>query len=125
MSLQRPLTDAENAELVRLNKAVETALEMRRIWLDAKMVETSRLQIGDDIYDIHTGVKLGEVYLLYRFWRDRDGGVRDTHVSCDYQYRTSGRGFDNTSRQSGRWFGTRQDAIEYSEMRTSALRGEL
>jgi hypothetical protein len=119
-STQRPLTEDEKGELENLTAAVSAAIEARREWLDAKMHETSRLQVGDDIYDLDKGVRAGTISSLYRYWRDRDEGVRDTSAYCDYQYETSPRCFDNTSRQY-RSFGTREDAIRHAEMRTTRL----
>lgn len=120
---QRPLTEDEEQELAGLNAAVSAAIEARSLWLDAKMHECSQLQVGDDIYDLDKGRRLGKVSELYRFWRDRDEGVRDTYAYCDYKYETSPRCFDNTSRQVGLSFGTREDAARRAEMRTSQLRG--
>lgn len=123
-STQRPLTEDEKGELADLNAAVSAAIETRRLWLDAKMHECSRLQVGDDIYDLDSGRRLGRVTELYRYWRDRDDGVRDTSVSCHYQYETSVRlCFDNTSRQVGLTCGTREDAARRAEMQVSLLRG--
>ena len=118
---QRRLTDDEEAELASLNAAVSAAIEARGAWLDAKMHETSALKVGDDIYDLRSGRRLGKVSNLYRFWRDRDEGVRDTSASCDYQYETSPRCFDNTSRQVGLSYGTREDAARHAEMRAAWL----
>lgn len=120
---QRNLTEDEKGELANLNAAVSAAIEARSLWLDAKMHETSRLQVGDDIYDLNSGRSLGRVSELYRFWRDRDEGVRDTSVDCSYRYETHPRSFDNTSRQSGLSFGTREDAASRAEMQVSRLRG--
>jgi hypothetical protein len=114
---QRPLTDAEQRELDDLTAAVTTAIEKRRDWLDTKMHESSHLHPGDDIYDLQTGAKLGKISELYRYWRDRDEGVRDTSHYCGYQYETQPRCFDNTTRQIGRSFGTRKQAISYAESR--------
>jgi hypothetical protein len=122
-STQRPLTEDEKGELADLNAAVSAAIETRSLWLDAKMHECSRLQVGDDIYDLDSGRRLGRVSALYRFWRDRDGGVRDTSVSCHYEYETHSRCFDNTSRQLGLSCGTREDAAHRAEMQVSLLRG--
>jgi MoaA/NifB/PqqE/SkfB family radical SAM enzyme len=85
------------------------------------MHETSRLQVGDDIYDLDKGIRVGTISELYRYWRDRDEGVRDTSAHCDYEYETRPGCRDNTSRQYGS-FGTRGDAIHRAEMRTSLLR---
>ena len=120
---QRRLTDDEQRELDGLNTAVADAINARRIWLDMKMHETSSLKVGDDIYDLDTGQKLGTISELYRYWRDRDEGVRDHSHSCDYQYETLGGWFDNTSRQTGRRFGTKDDALARVETRAWLLRG--
>jgi len=116
MNTQRELTPAENAELDALDLAVTTAIAARQAWLDAKMYETSQLQVGDDIYDLDTGNKVGKVAALYRFWRDRDEGIRDDSYYCDYQYETAPNCFDNTSRQPGRSFGTREQAAQRARL---------
>lgn len=120
---QRPLTESEKSELADLNAGVVAAIQARRVWLDAKMYECSRLQIGDDIYDLDSGAKLGKVTELYRYSRDRDEGVRDTHAYCDYRYEMYRGCFDNTSRQGTLFFGTHDDAIAHAERRVSRLRG--
>lgn len=122
MATQRLLTDSEQRELDTLNAAVSSAIVARRAWLDVKMVECSYLQVGDDIYDVTNGTRLGVVTKLGRFWRDSDEGVRDTSAHCYYEYQTSPNGFDNTSRQSGRLFGTRDDALRHAEMRIARMR---
>jgi hypothetical protein len=119
---QRPLTEDEKGELANLNAAVSAAIEARRTWLDDKMHETSRLQIGDDIYDLDSGLELGRVSKLYRYWEDRDEGVRDTSAYCNYEYEKYPRCFDNTSRQIGLRYGTREDAARDAEIRASRLR---
>ena len=85
--------------LADLNKAVKDAIENRRKWLDNKMDEYSDIHVGDIIKNSQTGEVLGKVTRLYRYWQDRDGGVRDTHMSIHYEYEISPGNFDNTSRQ--------------------------
>lgn len=119
---QRPLTEDEKSELADLTAAVSAAIEARRNWLDAKMQECSQLQVGDDIYDLRSGTRVGKIVELYRFWRDRDEGLRDTSAHCNYRYETHPGCFDNTSRQVGRSFGTREEAIHRAEMQASRLR---
>jgi hypothetical protein len=121
---QRSLTDDEKAELADLTAAVTTALEARRDWLDAKMHETSKLQVGDDIYDINSGSKLGKVSGLYRYWRDRNDLI-DTNAYCEYEYESLPGYRRNTSSQSGRLFGTREEALLRAEMQASRLREGL
>lgn len=123
MSTQRSLTDSEKQELAELTAAISAAIQARRTWLDAKMQETSRLQVGDDIYDLDKGIKVGTVSKLYRYQQDRNPLLDDSHY-CSYEYETSPRCFDNTSRQY-RSFGTQEDAIRYAEMRVSGFRAEM
>lgn len=100
---QRRLTDAEQAELAALTAAVAAAIAARRDWLDTKMAECSSLQVGDDIYDLRAGRRLGKITRLYRYWRDRDDGVRDVHLDTEYEYETAPGCRDNTSRQARRF----------------------
>lgn len=125
MILTRDLTEDEKHELADLNNAVSAAIEVRRAWLDTKMHECSRLQPGDDIYDVNSGVRLGEVTEIYRYWADRDEGVRDTSLSCEYRYRKFTGSNDNTSRQTSASFGTREDALREAEWQTARLRGPV
>lgn len=112
MSNQRPLTDEEKVELAGLNDAVTTAIENRRRWLDEKMVETSLLQVGDGLYDLDTGSRVGTVTRLYRMNAKQHNGIYDTSVSCHYEYEKEPRSFDNTSRQIGRRLGPKPALVE-------------
>lgn len=121
---QRQLTEEERIELATLTDAVHAALRARTDWLDAKMVETSELQVGDDIYNLRTGRKVGVVAELYRYWRDRND-LLDDNVGCSYRYETGyvgSRCFDNTSRQYDS-FGTREQALVRAEFTAARLRG--
>lgn len=112
MRNQRPLTVDEKAELEALNEAVTNAIETRRRWLDEKMVETSVLQVGDGIYDLDTGSRVGTVTRLYRVNAKNHNGIYDTSVSCYYEYEKAPRSFDNTSRQIGRRLGPKPALVE-------------
>lgn len=121
-STQRPLTADEKAELAALTTAVDAALAARSSWLDVKMEQCSTLKVGDDIYDLASGHCLGKVTRLYRFNQGRDEGIRDTSVHCDYEYEMARLCFDNTSRQVGRSFGTREQAIAQAELQVKRIR---
>lgn len=121
---QRSLTEEEKSELEQLSANVAAAIVARRDWLDAKMHETSRLKVGDEIFDVKNGRILGKVSKLYRYWRDRND-LLDTSYYCDYSYETSPHSFDNTSRQSGLNFGTREDAIKNAERRMAYLQQQI
>lgn len=106
----RPLTESEKSELDILNKAVDDSVMRRKLWLDAKMLEVASLKVGDDIYNIATGQRLGVVSGIYRC---HEGDQRyDTGVSVNYQYCVGNNCHDNTSRQFIR-VGTKDDAIAY------------
>jgi hypothetical protein len=120
---QRSLTDVESAELDALTASVTSAIEARRQWLDAKMVECSSIKVGDMLYDLDSGLELGVVSELYRYWRDRDDGVRDTSAHCDYRFETSPFCFDNTSRQPEVRVGTAAQAAASLDARSQRLKG--
>lgn len=118
---QRDLTDEERSELNELTAAIESAIAARTRWLDDKMHETSTLQVGDDIYDVDKGYKLGIVTQLYRY-TGNDNQLNDRSPWCDYRYETSPGCIDNTSRQLGRSFGTKEDALRRAEAHAERLR---
>jgi len=97
--MKKPLSDDDRKRLDELNDAVKAAIETRRDWLDSKMPEYAEMQVGDDVYDLDSCVKVGKVSDLYRYWRDQDEGVRDDSLSIEYEFETRPNCFDNTSRQ--------------------------
>jgi hypothetical protein len=102
------MTDEQAAELERLNKGVTDAIAARKDWMDATMHEVGKFKVGDEIYDLGSGRLLGTVSRLYRYWSERDPRY-DTSMSIDYEYHTGGICYDNTSRQRGVMFGTKDD----------------
>lgn len=109
---QRNLTEEEEFQLFTLNELVAQAIAARTKWLDAKMVECSSLKVGDDIYDLRTGQKVGTVCRVYRYWAHY-GELYDTCPYWDYDYEIDQHPqcFDNTPRQSGgHFFGTKEEA---------------
>lgn len=108
------MTENDQAELDALNKAVDDAICTRREWLDKKMHEYSKLKVGDDIYDLNKGIKVGVVSKLYRYWTGKDD-LRDDSLDTNYEYDT-GCGHSNTSCQHTTSFGTRPDAIRRAEL---------
>ncbi len=108
---ENTMTEADCVELRRLNEEVGVAIARRREWLDKKMAEYATVPIGEKIYDLDTGRLLGVVVGHYRFWRDRDEGVRDDNLSIDYEYRDRSGNLDNTSRLS-LWVGGKAERDE-------------
>lgn len=114
------MTPEMEAELTALNKEVEEAMAKRTKWLDDHMAMVAKFQIGDEIYDIKTGRLLGVVTEHYRYHR---GDPRfDDSLSINYRYKTEFHGvIDNTFRQMGVWFGTKEDARSYHERKARSL----
>jgi hypothetical protein len=118
--MQEPLSDDDRKRLDELNNAVKVAIETRRDWLDSKMPEYAEMQIGDDVYDLDSCVKVGKVSELYRYWRDRDKGVRDDSLSIEYEFETRPNCFDNTSRLPG-VVGSRAQAKDIARARLESV----
>lgn len=108
------MKEQDRLKLDELNKRVEDAIKERRKWLDSKMPEYAKVQVGEAIYDLNKGIKLGVVSKHYRYWQDRDEGVRDTSLDINYEYNTGGNCYDNTSRQYV-CVGTIEDLIKHKK----------
>lgn len=65
-SLKRNLTENEEKELRNITNKIEELLKERSSWLDNKMRELAKFEVGDEIYSLSTGVKLGYVTHMYR-----------------------------------------------------------
>ena len=127
--LNRMLREDEQAELDALNEAVDEAIRKRTAWLDAKMAEVCTLKVGDDIYDLDSGRRLGIVTRLYRYWGPHDPGGEcrdpryDKSCSVEVEYSDSPGSRDNTSRHAGaRSFGTKEEAAREAQRRLDRLR---
>lgn len=108
------MKEQDIVKLNKLNKRVEEAIKERSEWLDSKMPEYAKVQVGEDIYDLKFGVKLGVVSEHYRYWKDMGEDVRDNYLEINYEYNTGGNCYDNTSRGHV-LVGTKDDLIKYKE----------
>jgi len=94
-----------DADLRRLNAAVDAATTARKRWMDAHMTDYAKYQVGDVLFDLETGQSLGPVARLYRI---HEGDVRyDTSMYVYYTFRSG----LNTSGQSGLSFGTHDEYV--------------
>ena len=112
-------------ELDRLNAEVKTAIAKRERWMDAHMPDYAKYQVGEAIYDMRSGARLGVVSRLYRYWGGRDPQY-DVSMVIDYEFKTPQGFYDNTSRHAGGlWIGTAQELTAYheSQARVARLRG--
>tara|TARA_Y100000310_G_scaffold345655_1_gene467803 strand:+ start:17679 stop:18104 length:426 start_codon:yes stop_codon:yes gene_type:complete len=109
------MTDEEKKKLELFNIQVGHAIERRKLFLDSLMEKYAKVKIGEDIYDLHTGKLLGVVKGYYRYWEDRDDGVRDNFLAIDYLYTSPhSKILDNTSNKLV-WVGTHAQLIEKME----------
>ena len=106
-----------DAELLRLNQMVDSAVAARKTWMDNHMSDYTKYPIGTELFDLTTGRSLGTVTRLYRYWGGRDWRY-DSSMHIDYEL-SSG---DNTSRQTGLCCGTREQYAQLLEDRLRLMR---
>ena len=82
------LSLSDRSELDHLNYEVEAALRRRREWLDERMGALSPLRVGDEIYDVDRGERLGIVTEIYRRFAARHHGIYDSDLVIEYEYLT-------------------------------------
>lgn len=105
-----------DAELKRLNQAVDDAVAARKAWMDAHMQQYSKHQVGDVLYDLTTGRCVGTVSALYRFHADDQRFDRSMIVDLEIQ--VSGLGYHvNTSSQPHVSMGTAAELATYLAQR--------
>ena len=54
------------AELAELQAKLDAALAARTKWMDDHMADFAVVPVGEDLYDLSTGNRLGRVTELYR-----------------------------------------------------------
>ena len=86
--------------LDKLTAKFAAAWAERKSWMDAHMEDFARFKVGDEIFNLETGERLGEISQLYRYWgSDNRDPQYDTTMDIQYQYHTGNNCFDNTSRR--------------------------
>lgn len=111
-----------NAELEALNNAVTAAIDARRAWMDAHMADYAEYAVGDDLYDLKTGQRLGTITKLYRPTWGISNPVYQTSMEVAYEYRHSDNSpYDNTSRQMYLSFGDRAELLRRRESELARL----
>lgn len=95
------MTKDDDDELARLNAAVDAALAARTAFLDSKMAQYAVAQVGEYVYDLSLGRKLGKVTRHYRYWTSQNV-LYDRHLLIDYDFQADPDipFVDNTSRQN-------------------------
>ena len=107
-----PLSDEEQNELAVMVVVIKEATQKRKEWLDKKMIEKSKLKVGDGIYCLKSLHRLGTVSELYRYHQD---DPEYDSFGCECQYETQPKCFSNTSSQINLHYGTKQQAIDESK----------
>lgn len=124
------MTDLSD-ELAALNKAVDDAIARRTAWMDKHMPAFASCKIGEEIFNRKTGQRLGVISRMYRYWGPFSGGeprdVRfDRSMSVEYEFETSPRCFDNTSRFGGSLsICNREELARSREAEAEALRSKV
>lgn len=118
-----------DAELDALNEAVKQAIDARTQWMNDHMTHYAKWQVGEELFDLETGRRVGVVSRLYRFHGPQhDGDLRcrddrfDTSMSVEYEVRERDNIFGNSSCCHGmyRW-GTREELANRLRNRLEAL----
>lgn len=73
-----------DAELHQLNAAVDVAVSARKSWMDAHMPDYAEYQVGDVLYNLSTGVQVGAVTRLVRYWGDQNDPRFDRTMEITY-----------------------------------------
>jgi len=120
------LKEIDEKELEKLNKEVTLTIKKRTAWLESKMVEYSELQVGDDIYNLSTGEKLGVVSKIYECWT-KEKSLDDVNLmpfspDLEYEYEVPiSKHVLNTLRQPRISVGTKREAILWANDRSEVL----
>lgn len=93
--------DELRQQLDALTAAVKEAVDKRTAWLDEHMVEVSKFKIGDGIYNIETGARLGTISAIKRHWAGDANHDDSLGVYHEYLIEGESHCYDNTSRQRG------------------------
>lgn len=115
-----------DAELEALNANVDRAIAARKAWMDEHMDDYARYHLGEVLVDLDTGQTLGTVTKLYRYFGDRDPRF-DTRMEIQYEFTREIGSYgsamsDNTSRQPGLRYGTKEEYARDLEWRLSPAR---
>ena len=102
-------------ELDALNAEVTAVLTKRKKWMDDHMADFAKYKVGEEIYNLQTGSRLGVISRLYRYWGEyhRDPQY-DNQMNIEYEYHIGNNCYDNTSRQPI-IIGTNDDLIKQQE----------
>lgn len=76
--------ESDRIRLNELNDAIKSLVNERTKFLDECMEKYSEFKIGDDVYDIDTGLKVGVVKRISR--HHRGNAEYDTSFGCDIEF---------------------------------------
>jgi len=113
------IPDSIKNELARLNNKVDEAIKAHTEFLDKHMHMTAAVPIGEDIYNVETGVRLGKVKEHYRF-HTKNNPLYDTNLETHCTFLAPGGIIDNTSRDYKN-YGTKEQASAYLKHKAERL----
>lgn len=114
------MTKTEKEKLQKYIDDIEQAIKAKTEYLDSLMVKYASLKIGEELFDLTTGEKLGNVKRLYRF----NGGLDyryDYSCECNYEYVTKHGEIKNTSSQPRLIYGSKKEALEMVKNKLDGL----
>lgn len=107
-------------ELDALNAAVERAVVERTRWMNAHMTDFAKWQVGDELFHLDTGTRVGVVSRLYRYHGPQDSGPDayprdarfDTAMNVEYEVNEYANVFGNSSSCHGTlYWGTKAELL--------------
>mgnify|MGYP003333081605 CR=1 FL=1 len=94
------MTKEDEQQLKLLNQAIDAAIKARTAWLDERMSKYAEFSIGEELYSLDTGKRLGTVTEYYRYQATHNV-IYDSSMNIDYKLHVEGCFYDNTSRHAG------------------------
>lgn len=121
------MTDEDAEKLKLLSAAIDDAIAARSAWLDEMMPKYAEYKIGEELFNLDTGVCLGTVHSYYRYWTEQNP-LYDKYLDIEYKLHVNKNPYgyehlyDNTSRHAGRIsIGNRADLQRWTQRMTTEM----
>lgn len=117
-------------ELDALNLAVEEAIQRRTLWMNTHMTDFAKWKVGDELFHLQTGKRVGVVSRLYRFHGPQDSGPEsrprdarfDTSMNVEYEVNEYANVFGNSSSCYGTlYWGTKEELLDKRKQEVARL----
>lgn len=101
------IEESDRIRLDKLNKIIKDTVDERTKFLDECMEKYSSFKIGDDVYDIDTGMKVGVAKRISRY--HRGNAEYDKSFGCDVEFEDI---YPGCFYKINHKHGTKQDVID-------------